>query len=289
MLGARSCHGRGWVSEMDPDRVHEIVPDHIHSGAFVVRSGITEQSWVDLSDPRRLEFEYVRRIAEALHATVLARPAGQRLRVVHVGGGGLSLPRYIEAVRPQTAQIVLEPDSDLVAQVRQRLPLPRRSGIKVRELDGRSGLAGMPDSYADVVIVDAFAGAVVPAELATAEFFADVARVLRPGGVMAMNLGDRSPFGWGRRTLAGVVASFRQVAVSAEVPVWKGRRYGNLVVIAADIPLPLAHLERELARTAFPYRLLAGGSLAAWIEAAQPFTGSDASPSPDPVAHGWLR
>ena len=84
--------------------------------------------------------------------------------------------------------------SALVAAVRERLPLPRRSGIKIREVDGRTGLAQMPDSYADAIIVDAFAGAVVPAELATAEFFADVARVLRAGGLMAMNLGDRSPF-----------------------------------------------------------------------------------------------
>ena len=267
----------------------EIVPDHIHAGAFVVRTGITEQSWVDLSDPRRLEFEYVRRIAEALQATVLARPAGERIRAVHVGGGGLSLPRYVAAIRPHSAQIVLEPDSDLVAAVRTRLPLPPRSGIKIRELDGRTGIAQLPDEYTDAVIVDAFAGAVVPAELATLEFFADLDRVLRPGGVVAMNLGDRSPFTWGRRCLAGVTTVFRHAAVSAEIPVWKGRRYGNLVAVAAQVPLPLAMLERELSRAAFPYRLLAGGSLAAWIEAARPFSGQDASPSPDPVAYGWLR
>ncbi len=267
----------------------EIVPDHIHAGAFVVRTGVTEQSWVDLSDPRRLEFEYVRRIAEALQATVLVRPAGQRLRVVHVGGGGLSLPRWVESVRPHTAQIVLEPDTALVAAVRAHLPLPRHSGIKIRETDGRTGVAQMPDDYADVVIVDAFAGAVVPAELATVEFFEDVARVLRSGGVMAMNIGDRSPFPWGRRCLAGVTAAFDHVAVSAEVPIWKGRRYGNLVVLAGQAPLPLALLERDLTRAAFPYRLLAGGSLAAWIEAAAPFSGTDAAPSPDPVAFGWLR
>ncbi len=267
----------------------EIVPDHIHPGAFLVRTGITEQSWVDLSDPARLEFEYVRRIAEALEVTVLTRPATERVRVVHVGGGGLSLPRWVATVRPRTAQIALEPDSALVAAVRAHLPLPRQSGIKIRETDGRSGIAEMPDDYADVVIVDAFAGAVVPADLATVQFFADLARVLRPGGVVAMNLGDRAPFEWGRRCVAGIATVFRHVAVSAEVPIWKGRRYGNLVVLAGQAPLPLALLERQLARADFPYRLLAGGSLAAWIEAAAPFTDQDTSPSPDPVAHGWLR
>lgn len=266
----------------------EIVPDHIHAGAFVVRSGVTEQSWIDLTDPTRIEFEYVQRIVEALQASVLARPAGQRVRVVHVGGGGLSLPRYVAAVRPHTAQIVIEPDSELVAIVREKLPLPRNSGIKIREQDGRTGVAALPDDYADALIVDAFKGAVVPAELATGEWFEELARVVRPDGVMIMNLGDRGPFDWGRRCLAGVAAAFRHVAVSAEIPVWKGRRYGNLVAVASAAPLPLVALERELTRTAFPYRLLAAGGLSAWLASSVPFTEEDAADSLDPVAHGWL-
>lgn len=266
----------------------EIVPDHIHAGAFVVRTGVTEQSWIDLDDPTRIEFEYVRRIVEALHATVLELPLGERIRVVHVGGGGLSLPRYVAAVRPRTAQLVIEPDSALVAAVRERLPLPRNSGIKIRELDGRTALPQLPDTYADAVIVDAFRGAVVPAGLATVEWFAEIARTLRPGGVLIMNLGDRAPFDWGRRCLAAMATAFGQVAVSAEIPVWKGRRYGNLVAVAGDGPLPLAQLERDLTRTAFPYRLLAAGSLTAWLGSAPPFTDEDSADSLDPVALGWL-
>ncbi len=266
----------------------EIVPDHIHAGAFVVRTGVTEQSWIDLSDPTRIEFEYVRRIVEALHATVLSRPAGQRIRVVHVGGGGLSLPRYVAAVRPRTAQIVIEPDSELVAAVRAQLPLPRNSGIKIRELDGRTAVAAMPDAYADALIVDAFHGAVVPAELATVEWFGELARTLTGDGVLIMNLGDRAPFDWGRRCLAGMASAFGQVAVSAEIPVWKGRRYGNLVAVAARGQLPLAELERDLARTAFPYRLIAAGGLTAWLGSASPFTDEDSADSIDPVVRGWL-
>lgn len=266
----------------------EIVPDHIHAGAWVVRTGVTEQSWIDLDDPMRIEFEYVRRIVEALQATLLTRPSGQRIRVVHIGGGGLSLPRYLAAVRPHTAQIVIEPDSALVAAVREHLPLPRNSGIKIRETDGRSGVAVLPDDYADGLIVDAFRGAVVPAELATAEWFAELARVVRGDGVVIMNLGDRAPFDWGRRCLAAMASGFSQVAVSAEIPVWKGRRYGNLVAVASSGPLPLADLERDLTRTAFPYRLIAGGALTSWLGSAAPFTDEDSADSVDPVAHGWL-
>ena len=266
----------------------EIVPDHIHVGAFVVRSGLTEQSWVDLSDPLRLEFEYVRRIAEILEATILQRPEAERVRVVHIGGGGLTLPRYVEARRPHTAQIVLEPDVALIDEVRARLPLARNSGIKIRPTDGRSGLREMPGDYADLVIVDAFAGAQVPAELATAEFFTDAARVLLPGGLLAMNLGDRAPFDWSKRCLAGLALSLPQQGVSAEVSVWKGRRYGNLVVLASARSLPIAALERTLARASFPYRLISGISLQAWVGGLAPFTDADSRPSIDPVARGWF-
>ncbi|MCW5951109.1 MAG: hypothetical protein KIT69_02465 [Propionibacteriaceae bacterium] len=169
-----------------------------------------------------------------------------------------------------------------------RLPLPRNSGIKIREVDGRAGVAVLPDDYADALIVDAFRGAVVPAELATSEWFAELARVLREDGAMIMNLGDRAPFDWGRRCLAGMVSAFGQVAVSAEIPVWKGRRYGNLVAVATGGSLPLAELERDLARTAFPYRLVAAGALAAWLGSVSPFTDDDSADSVDPVAHGWL-
>jgi spermidine synthase len=265
-----------------------VVPAPDDRRAFMVVNGRTEQSWVDPSDPLRLEFEYVQRVAEVLDETVLARPAQERVRVIHIGGGGLTLPRYVEARRPHTAQVVMEPDEALTEQVRAKLPLPRNSGIKIRPVDGRSGVAQLPSGCADAVLVDAFDGASVPAELATAEFLADVVRTLRPGGLAIMNLTDQSPFAWSRRCLAAFADAFAQVAVSAEVPVWKGRRFGNLVV-AAGVEVPVQALERRLARAPFPYRLVHGRELARWIAGAAPFTDADAEPSPSPAwSRGWF-
>jgi spermidine synthase len=269
--------------------VSEIVPDHIHAGTFVVRQGVTEQSWVDLDDPLRVEFEYVRRIVEALEATLLARPEDERVRLVHVGGGGLSIPRYVAARRPGTIQVVLEPDADLVEQVRARLPLAREATVRIRIVDGRAGLGGLRPASVDGVVLDAFVGAQVPGELATRECFEAVGAILADTGLLAMNLGDRAPFDWGRRCLAGLAGQFPHLALSAEIAVWKGRRYGNLVALASRRPLPLDALERDLTRTAFGYRLLSGGPLRSWIGGAEPFTDGDTRDSIDPVAHGWLR
>ena len=266
----------------------QVVPAPDDRRAFMVVNGRTEQSWVDPGDPLRPEFEYVQRIAEVLEETVLARPASERVRVVHIGGGGLTLPRYVEARRPHTAQVVLEPDEALTEQVRAKLPLPRHSGIKVRGVDGRTGAAQLPSACTDLIIVDAFAGASVPAELATTEFFADLTRTLRHGGLAVMNLTDSAPFAWARRCLAGFTDTLGQVAVSAEAPVWKGRRFGNLIVLAGT-EVPVQPIERRLAGAPFPYRLLHGRELARWIGGAPPFTDTDAEPSPSPAwSRGWF-
>lgn len=258
-------------------------------GAFLVRSGSTQQSWVDPGDPLRLEFEYVQRIAEALRATVLRRPEEPRLRVVHLGGGGMTLPRWLAAVRPGTAQIVCEPDADLLAEVRRKLPLDRHAGIKVRTTDGRAGVAAMPGDYADALIVDAFDGLHVPGSLATGEFFADAGRVLRSDGVLLMNLADQAPFGWARSCLAGIARTFPHLLVTAETAVWKGRRYGNLVVLGSRVALPLADLEEAARHALFGYRASTGAALRRWIGGAEPFPDDAAQDSSGPAnGRGWF-
>lgn len=266
-----------------------VEPDREVRGAFLVRTGASQQSWVDPDDPLRLEFEYVQRIAEILRVTALRQDREQRLRVVHLGGGGMTLPRWLAAVRPGTAQVVCEPDTELLDEVRRKLPLGRRSGIKVRETDGRSGLDAMPSDYADVVILDAFDGLRVPGSLATTEFFAAARRVLRWPGLLIMNLADEAPFGWSMACLAGMAEHFRQLVVTAETAVWKGRRYGNLVVAAAAAGLPIADLEDASRRALFGYRALHGTALKRWIGNSRPFTDEAPRDSTGPSSgHTWF-
>lgn len=202
-----------------------LVPDPGGTAYTLVVRG-TPQSHVDLADPTRLEFEYVQRIADLLDAVA---PPGARITAVHVGGAGLTLPRYVACTRPGSNQVVLEPDVALTALVRDRLPLPRASGIKVRAVDGAGGMATVRDALADVVVVDAFVEARVPAQLTTTGFLAQVRRVLRPAGVAVLNVTDRAPFGYTRRVLAGARTVFTDVAMSAEAATLKGRRFGNVL------------------------------------------------------------
>src|SRR3954470_24948322 len=97
------------------------------------------QSAVDLEHPERLDFEYVQHLALCIDTLA---PEGL-LRVTHVGGAGLTLPRWVQATRPGSPQVVLEPDAALTEAVRRELPLPRGHRIRVRPLDRVAGVAGL--------------------------------------------------------------------------------------------------------------------------------------------------
>ena len=263
----------------NPVQQPRVVPDPDRPGSWIVRIGSTDQSHVDLARPTLLEFDYMQRMAEAIDA--YGEP-GERIRVVHIGGAGMSLARYVAATRPTSPQIVLEPDAALTQEVRDKAPLPRQSGIKVRPVDGRTGLAAMPEDYADVVILDAFAGARVPAELVTLEFLADVRRVLVGGGLFLANVTDSGTLDWARRAAAGVCATWPCTAVSAEPSTWRGRRFGNVILYGSGAPLPTRLLAREAAGAVFAYRIIDGQAVVDWCAGARPFTDADAQPSPEP-------
>ena len=197
--------------------------------AYLVTVGGRPQSHVDTTDPARLEFDYVRRIGAVLDGF---RPAREPVRALHVGGAGLTLPRYVAHTRPRSAQVVLEPDAELTELVRRHLPLPRRSGIKVRPVDGRTGLAELRDDAFDAVVVDAFVDGRVPAGLVTAECAAAYARVLAGDGLLLLNVVDRAPFAWTRRVVAALRTALPVPLVGAETATLRGRREGNLLLVA---------------------------------------------------------
>ena len=267
-----------------------MVPDENVPGAWVVCKDGADQSWIDPSDPKHLEFEYAQRIAWLIDdwATSYGFADDARLRVVHIGGAGMSLARWLEATRPTSAQIVLEPDTAITAAVREVAPLPRHSGVKVRPIEGRAGLAAMPSDYADVVILDAFDQAQVPSSLVTAEFMADIRRVLHPIGLLAFNMIDAYPHAWAKRAVTTVAGCFASTCVIVESTALKTPRVTNLVVGASPVTLPLHSLTRRAAGAVFPCTLLADDSLARWVAGARPFTDADTANSPRLGTGTWL-
>ena len=259
----------------------ELLADADRPGAWVLLVDDTPQSHVDLEDPTHLEFEYVRRMG---HALDLAAPAGEPVDALHLGGGALTLTRYLAVTRPGSRQRVVEIDQPLTDLVRTHLPLPRGSRVRVRADDARAALATRPDASADVVVCDVFAGARTPAHLTTGEFVAEVRRVLRPGGTYLANVADGPPLRFARRQVATLRSAFPVVCLLAEPGTLRGRRFGNLVAVASAAELPLAALVRRCAADPMPARVVAGDDLDRFTEAATPVFDADAVDSPPPPA-----
>lgn len=251
-----------------PDDGPRVVVDRDDPQGFTVVVGGVPSSYVHLGDPLRLEFEYVRWAGDLLD--VLREP-GEPLHTVHVGGAGCTLPRYLAATRPRSRQVVLESDPAVIALARETFGYSRRSGFRLREADGLAGLAPLEDGSFDVLVRDAFAGDTTPAHLASAAFVAEAARVLATDGVYVANVADRPGLGLVRREVATASALFGQVALVGETQHLRGRRYGNVLLVASRRPLPLADLTRRVVSGPVPARVVPPADVRALAAGARPF------------------
>jgi SAM-dependent methyltransferase len=260
----------------------ELLADADRPGGWLLLVDRIRQSYVDLDDPRYLDFEYVQAIADVIDLC----PPGP-LNVTHVGGGGCTLARYVAAQRPGSSQIVFEPDAELIATVRARLPFARNTRVRIRPVDGREGMPALPDGGADLVVLDAFAGGRVPAALTTVEFTREVARVLRPDGLFVANVADGPPLTYTRRLAATLRTVLPQVALRADPAVLRRRRFGNVVLVAARSELPMDGLARAAAGAMFPQRVVCDSALDQLIGGAPPLTDADGMRSPAPPDELW--
>ncbi|MCU1587856.1 MAG: hypothetical protein JWN31_1349 [Frankiales bacterium] len=241
------------------------------SGWLLVVDG-TPQSYVDLDDPTHLEFDYVQLLADVIDG--VGEP-GAPLSVVHLGGGGCTLPRWVAVTRPGSTQVVVEADEAIAELVRRKLGT---KGFRLRVGDGREALAHLRPGTSDVVVTDVFTGALMPAHLATLECVQQVRTVLRAGGVYALNVADTGTLPFARQQAATLAAVFGHVLVLADPGVLRGRRFGNVVLAASDEPLPVDELRHVTTRSIGRARV---ETHHAFVRGAKPAT--DANPPVPPT------
>ncbi|MGI5211880.1 fused MFS/spermidine synthase [Plantactinospora sp. CA-290183] len=227
-------------------------------------------SYVDLADPTHLEFEYTRWFGAVAD---VAAPPGRALDVVHLGGGGFTMPRYLTATRPGTDNEVYEIDGELVELGRRELAVRTGPELRARVGDARMLIGTRPAHSADLVVGDAFGHLVVPWHLATREMAAEVARVLRPGGVYMQNVIDHPPLRFIRAELATVAAEFPHTALIAPPAAISGAQGANFVIVGSDAPLRLDVLRQRLDTSVdAPVTLLAGTELDHFVDDAMVLT-----------------
>jgi spermidine synthase len=246
-----------------------VVADPQRDSGRVLLLDTLRHSYVDLDDPTYLEFEYVRAIAAV---TDVLAPPGRPLSALHIGGGGLTLPRYLAEVRPGTESLVVEVDPGVVAIDRAQLALETSGSLRVRVADGRVGLADEPPAGRDLVVGDAFGGLAVPWQLTTREAVELVHGALTDDGVYAVNLIDHPPLSFVRSELATLRAVFPHVALLARAPVLAGDDGGNLVAVASRSALPLPRLAAAMASHELAWHVADGADLDAFVGSAAVLT-----------------
>ncbi|TDC64475.1 fused MFS/spermidine synthase [Streptomyces hainanensis] len=238
------------------------------SGRTLVLDGL-RHSYVDLDDPEHLDFAYVRAIASVIDT---AYPAGEALDAYHLGGGGLSVPTYLDAVRAGSTSVVSEIDPGVVEVDRELLGADLDENLRVRIEDGRLGLRRIDTDSRDLVVGDAFGGVSVPWHLTTREAVADIDRVLRPDGTYVVNMIDHGELAFVRAAVATMLEEFEHVAVAAEPGAFTGAGGGNLVAAASDRPLDTTAWGERMTERDTGWEVLTGDRVAEWIGDARVLT-----------------
>lgn len=208
-------------------------------------------SYVDLDDPERLEFWYIRRLVDAIEVEGADGVAGTPIDVAYLGGGAFTIPRYVRATRPGSEQVVMEIDGDLVDVVEDELDFAPGDDVEIIVGDGRLSIRDLPTDAYDVVIGDAFGSRAVPFHLATREFIDEIDAVLRPDGVYAANVIDSSAQRFLRAYAATTAEVFEHVAVVRGPGILEGLR-GNSVIVASHQPLDVEALQARLTNDVDP-------------------------------------
>jgi spermidine synthase len=278
MSREKSSREDDW-SDHSAEELPELLQDLDRANAYQLYVGGTPQSHVDLDNPTYLEYEYVRQIA---HLVDLCAPPGEPLRTLHLGGGGLTLARYIAVTRPGSGQQAVEIDGKLLDFIRRELPLPRNARVRLRTGDARDVLSRVPEGAFDLTVTDVFAASRIPAHFTSVEYVGLTKRALRPDGIHVANLADGGGSGmrFAQSQVANAKAHFAHVALVTDPGVLRGRRYGNIILMASDRELPVVDLARRAASDPFPSRVVHGEKLDAFQGGTKPVADGDAVQSP---------
>lgn len=245
----------------------ELIPDRFNPNGWVLNVNGVPSSHIDLADPARLDFEYMRWINSLATSQW---PSTFRLRALHLGGGACSLARSFAETFPDARQVVVELDGALAGLVREWFDLPRAPLLRIRVGEARAVTESLSDKSRDLIIRDVFAGSRTPKALTTLEFVEHAKRVLASDGVYVVNCGDSPDLLMARREAATISAAFTHTVIIADPAMLKGRRYGNVIIAGSDALLGEdPGLARELLGGGVPAHLWQDKQVARFISGAQ--------------------
>ena len=198
-----------------------------------------DHSYIIPDCPTALQYEYLKVFEE-----IVRYVTRQNLtpRVLHLGGGGYSFPRYIDAVYPRSVNEVVEIDPLVTQVAHEELGLPLDTSIKTYNQDARRFLIQRKseDKY-DVVLGDVFNDQTTPYHLTTLEFDKLVKANMDEDGIYIVNIVDDYQHG---RYMPSFIYTLRQtfnyVYLFSTGESWEEVGTSTFVIAASDRRIDLA-------------------------------------------------
>jgi len=205
--------GKGKTADDELEVTEERGLRTLHLGSCAIQSAMR------VSRPWDLELAYTR----AMMGCLMFNDSPEDVLMIGLGGG--SLAKFIRKQCPRTHITAVEIDPRVIAAARTHFELPPDDEtLGVVEADGALYVRQHPDS-ADVILLDGFDAGNQVAALATETFYAACRRVLKPGGVLVVNL-------WGRDSAFTEYFSRLLRAFDGEVGWIAVQRKTNVIVFA---------------------------------------------------------
>ena len=224
-------------------------------------------SYVDIEDPLFLHYSYEKVFGDVATAVTQRNPDMDSL---FIGGGGYTMPRFLEVMFPEVSVEVVEIDPEVTEVATKYLALPRDTSIITYTEDARTKLQELPEGKYEFIVGDAFNDVSVPYHLTTLEFNEMVFGLLSEDGVYALNIVDKMHSG---RFLRSVVTTLQQtfpyVYVMRDDTNWDGDTRYTFVVAASRQPIirsDLVHANRVTDRGATVTHFMPDAEFARWME-----------------------
>lgn len=189
-------------------------------------------SYSDPRDPDHFEYGYLRIFREVIR---WKRSTTPDFSVLFLGGGGYTLPRFIEREWPTATVDVVEIDPAVTRTASRYLGIGPGTRVRTFNEDARWHLMRSNQRY-DAVIIDVFNDLSVPYHLTTQQLVRELERVLAVDGVVVANVIDN--YARGRflpsyiRTLQSIFGE-DQVALVLESKADMGDVSSTYVVVAS--------------------------------------------------------
>lgn len=139
------------------------------------------QSGIRLDQPYVPVFWYTNELASLIEQT------SQRQDILMLGGGTFTLPQQVARSHPESQIDVVEIDPELANIAREHFVYQDPANVEIIFEDARTYSNRATKRY-DIVVVDVYGNTDIPFTFMTSEYGEAVQRIMKPGGVVMVNM-----------------------------------------------------------------------------------------------------